>query len=142
MKTFMPKEKDIKKDWYLVDADGKVLGKLASRIASILKGKTKVIYTPHIDAGDFVIVVNAEKVKLTGKKTTQKVYIRHTGHPGGFRETTFAQMLAKKPEDIIKKAVWGMIPHNKFGKELISKLKIYKGAAHPHKAQMPKTLEL
>ena len=142
MKTFMPREQDVKKGWVLIDAEGKVLGRLATKIAMILSGKTKPIYTPHVITGDYVIVINAEKIRVTGKKDEQKKYIRHTGYPTGYREETYEKLLKEKPEEIIKKAVWGMVPHNKLGRQMLVNLKVYKGAEHPHKAQQPKALAL
>jgi large subunit ribosomal protein L13 len=141
MKTYFPKEDDIaKKDWYVVDAEGATLGRLAAKIAAILRGKNKPTFTPHLDMGDFIIVVNAEKIKLTGRKLDQKTYERYSGYPGGLRVTNARTMLAKKPEDLITFAVRGMLPKNILGRQLISKLKVYKGSEHPHKAQMPKVL--
>ena len=141
MKTYFPKEEDIaKKDWYVVDAEGAVLGRLAARIAIILRGKDKPTFTPHADMGDFIIVVNAEKVKLTGRKLDQKNYAKYSGYPGGLRVVNARTMLIKKPEDVIMLAVKGMLPKNILGRKLLSKLKVYKGSEHPHKAQMPKAL--
>jgi large subunit ribosomal protein L13 len=141
MKTYFPKEEDIaKKDWYVMDAEGATLGRLAARIAVILRGKNKPTFTPHADMGDFIIVVNAEKVKLTGRKLDQKNYEKYSGYPGGLRVVNARTMLAKKPEDVIMLAVKGMLPKNIPGRKLLSKLKVYKGSEHPHKAQMPKAL--
>jgi len=131
---------DIKRDWHVVDLDGQVLGRAASQIARVLRGKHKAIYTPSVDAGDFVVVVNAEKIKLTGNKLSDKMYHRHTGYPGGLRSATAAVMLEKKPEDLIRKAVKGMLPKNKLGRQMLKKLKVYAGPEHPHKAQQPKEL--
>lgn len=142
MKTYVVKEKDIKKEWFLVNAEGKTLGRLAARVANVLRGKHKAMYTPSMDTGDFIIVVNASKIKVTGKKDMQKVYYRHTGHPGGVRETTYKEMQEKFPERIIMEAVKGMVPHNKLGRAMMKKLKIYAGAEHSHIAQLPKTLEI
>jgi large subunit ribosomal protein L13 len=142
MNTFSAKKEDIKADWYLIDANDRVLGRLASTIANILRGKNKPIFTPHMDTGDFVIVINAEKIKLTGKKAEQKPYYRHSGYPGGFRTRTAKEILAKKPEELIQIAVRGMLPKNRLGRKLIKKLKLYAGNTHPHQAQQPKTLEL
>jgi len=141
MKTYMPSEKDVKKGWVLIDAEGKILGRLATKIAMILSGKTKPIYTPHVITGDYVIVINAEKIRVTGKKDSQKTYVHHTGYPTGYREETYEKLSKEKPEEIIKKAVWGMVPHNKLGRKMLVNLKVYRGPEHPHKAQMPKALE-
>ena len=140
MKTFSAKAEETKKDWYVVDASGKVLGRLASEIALRLRGKHKAIYTPHVDTGDFIVVVNAEKIILTGKKLTDKIYYSYFGYPGGLRETAAGKMLAEKPENLIRIAVAGMMPKNNLGKKMLKKLKIYSGNAHPHDAQCPKTL--
>ncbi|MDD4356696.1 MAG: 50S ribosomal protein L13 [Smithellaceae bacterium] len=140
MKTFSAKAEETKKDWYVVDASGKVLGRLASEIALRLRGKHKAIYTPHVDTGDFIVVVNAEKIVLTGKKLTDKIYYSYSGYPGGLRETAAGKMLAEKPEKLIRLAVAGMMPKNNLGRKMLKKLKIYSGNAHPHDAQCPKTL--
>jgi len=140
MKTFSAKAEETKKDWYVVDASGKVLGRLASEIALRLRGKHKAIYTPHVDTGDFIVVVNAEKIILTGKKLTDKIYYSYSGYPGGLRETAAGKMLAEKPENLIRIAVAGMMPKNNLGKKMLKKLKIYSGNAHPHDAQCPKIL--
>ncbi|HOG81397.1 MAG TPA: 50S ribosomal protein L13 [Smithellaceae bacterium] len=140
MKTFSAKAEETKKDWYVVDASGKVLGRLASEIALRLRGKHKAIYTPHVDTGDFIVVVNAEKIILTGKKLTDKIYYSYSGYPGGLRETAAGKMLAEKPEKLIRIAVAGMMPKNNLGRKMLKKLKIYSGNAHPHDAQCPKTL--
>ncbi|MFA5181367.1 MAG: 50S ribosomal protein L13 [Syntrophales bacterium] len=142
MKTFNVKKEEIIKDWCVVDAQGKILGRLASEIASRLRGKHKPIYTPHLDTGDFVIVVNAEKIQLTGKKLADKIYYRHSGYPGGLTETTAGKLLQEKPEDVLKIAVRGMLPKNTLGRAMLKKLKIYKGPEHPHDAQCPRVLEL
>lgn len=142
MKTFSAKLSDIDQNWYIVDAKGKVLGRLASKISMILRGKHKPIFTPHMDTGDFVIVVNAEKVKLTGKKLTDKKYYSHTGYPGGLKETTAGKLLNEKPERVLISAVRGMLPKNRLGRQLIKKLKIYSGPEHPHSAQNPKVLNV
>jgi large subunit ribosomal protein L13 len=128
--------------WYVVDAQGKILGRMASEIAKILRGKHKPIFTPNVDAGDFVIVVNARGIKLTGKKLEKKVYYRHTGYPGGIRQRTAAQMLAEKPEEVVRIAVRGMLPKNRLSKKLVTKLKVYAGPQHPHDAQKPEPLAL
>ena len=142
MKTFVPKLKDITRDWHLVDAEGRVLGRIASRIASILMGKEKPSYTEFLDCGDFVIVVNAEKVRLTGTKLSDKLYYRHSGYPGGLKQRTAAEVLEKHPDRVIRSAVKGMLPRNKLGRKMLSKLKVYAGADHPHQAQQPQPLEL
>ncbi len=142
MKTFVPKLKDITRDWHLVDAEGRVLGRLASRVASILMGKEKPTYADFLDCGDFVIVVNAEKVRLTGKKLSNKLYYRHSGYPGGLKQMTAAEVLEKHPERVIRSAVKGMLPRNKLGRKMLLKLKIYAGGDHPHQAQQPRTLSL
>ncbi len=142
MKTFVPKLKEITRDWHVVDAEGQVLGRLASRIASILMGKEKPTYTRFLDCGDFVIVVNAEKVRLTGKKLSNKLYYRHSGYPGGLKQMNAAEVLRKHPERLIRSAVKGMLPKNKLGRKMLLKLKIYAGGDHPHQAQQPTTLSL
>lgn len=142
MKTFMLRKEDVQRDWYLVDATGKTLGRLASEIAKILMGKHKPTYTPHVDGGDFVVVINAEKIHATGKKLNQKIYYKHTGYPGGLKETTLKEMLQKKPEEVIRLAVRGMLPKNKLRDRRMKRLKVYAGPEHPHKAQNPKPLEL
>lgn len=142
MKTFNVKKEEIIKDWCVVDGQGKILGRLASEIASRLRGKHKPIYTPHLDTGDFVIVVNAEKIRLTGNKLADKIYYRHSGYPGGLTETTAGKLLQEKPEDVLKIAVRGMLPKNTLGRAMLKKLKIYKGLEHPHDAQCPRVLEL
>ncbi len=142
MKTEVAKLENVKRDWYLVDAQDLVLGRLASEVANILRGKNKAIYTPSVDTGDFVIVVNAEKIALTGRKMADKVYYSHSGFPGGLKEITAGKLLDKKPEDVIKKAVKGMLPKIKLSRHMLKKLKIYAGANHPHDAQQPKNLEL
>ena len=136
MKTYSAKKEDVAREWYLVDADGKVLGRLAVEIARRLRGKHKPVYTPHVDTGDFIVVVNAEKISLTGKKLTDKVYHHHTGYPGGLKSATAAKVLAEKPEELLRTAVKGMLPKNSLGRQMLKKLKIYKGDKHPHKAQM------
>lgn len=137
MRTFMAKAQDVERKWYVIDAENKVLGRLATEIAVILRGKHKPTYTPHVDVGDFVIVVNAEKVKLTGKKWQDKLYITHSRYPGGLKEMNYETLLQKKPEVIIEKAVKGMLPHNRLGAAMYRKLKVYAGAEHPHQAQQP-----
>ena len=140
--TYSPKAGDIERKWLIVDAQDKILGRLASEIAQILKGKRKPIYSPHVDVGDYVVVVNAEKIRVTGRKAEQKVYYRHTGYPGGLRETPYSRMLETKPEQILKKAVWGMLPHNVLGRSMFKKLKVYAGAEHRHQAQQPEELDI
>jgi len=142
MKTYQAKKEEVEHQWYLVDAQGKVLGRLATELAKILRGKNKPIYTPHVDTGDFVIVVNAGKVALTGKKMKDKIYYHHTGYPGGIREMSAEKLLAKKPTEMIRIAVKGMLPKNSLGRQMIQKLKIYAGAKHPHEAQKPVPLQL
>lgn len=141
MSTFMAKKEEIKRNWYVIDATGIPLGRLASKVAFILRGKHKPIYTPHVDTGDHVIVVNADKVKVTGKKMDNKIYYRHSGYPGGLKSETYRSLFNRNPERVVYKAVWGMLPHNVLGRKMIKKLKIYKGNMHPHEAQQPKTLE-
>ena len=142
MKTYSARKEDIARDWYLVDAEGKALGRLATEIAKRLRGKHKPVYTPHIDTGDFIVVVNADKVALTGKKLTDKIYYHHTGYPGGLKSVTAGKMLEEKPEDLLTGAVRGMLPKNSLGRQMLKKLKVYRGDRHPHKAQMVKPLEV
>ena len=138
----MAKSKEVTRKWYLVDAEGKVLGRLATRIAMILRGKTKAIYTPHVDTGDHVIVINAKKVAVTGRKLKQKLYRSYSGYPGGLKEKNLETMLKKKPEEVIIRAVKGMLPHNKLGRKMLRKLRVYRGALHPHQAHRPEILEV
>lgn len=140
MSTQVAKENEVVRSWFVVDMDDQVLGRVASEIARILRGKHKAIYSPSVDTGDFVVVINADKVKLTGRKVADKTYYHHTGYPGGIRSITAEKLLEKRPEDLIKKAVKGMLPKNKLGRQLIKKLKVYSGTDHPHAAQSPKTL--
>ena len=142
MKTFNAKKENIVKDWYVIDAEGKVLGRLATEIARRLRGKHKPVYTPYVDTGDFVIVVNAGKVKLTGKKLTDKIYYRHSGYPGGLTETPAGKMLQEKPGEVLRLAVRGMLPKNSLGRAMLKKLKIYSGSDHCHEAQCPRVLDL
>jgi len=142
MKSFLPKKNEIGKAWRVVDAEGQILGRLASRVARLLTGKDKPIYTPFLDTGDHVIIVNAQKVRLTGKKTTDKLYRRHTGYPGGLREISAGDLLAKNPEKLVREAVNGMLPKSKLGRALRKKLRIYGGPQHPHQAQRPSVLVL
>ncbi len=141
MKSFTATPADIERKWYVVDAEGKTLGRLATEVATVLRGKHKPTFTPHMDCGDYVIVVNAEKVDVTGKKRKEKVYKRHTGYPGGLREITFEKLIAKKPEEIVRHAVKGMMPKGKLGRQMYKKLKVYAGPEHNHQAQKPETLE-
>jgi large subunit ribosomal protein L13 len=141
-KTYYPKPGDVAKTWFLVDAAGQNLGRLASRIAQVLLGKNKPQFTPGVDVGDFVIVVNAGKISVTGKKLDDKFYYRYSGYPGGMTEISLRNQLAKFPDRVIKAAVWGMLPHNRYGRKLMKNLKIYPGVEHPHAAQKPKKLEL
>jgi len=133
----MAKPNEIKKNWYVIDAEGKPLGRVATEIARVLRGKHKTIFTPHVDTGDFVIVINAEKVQLTGKKLQQKQYVRHSGYPGGLKTMSYERLLKEKPERAIEKAVKGMLPHNRLGRAQGRKLKVYSGPEHPHTAQQP-----
>ncbi|NMC72929.1 MAG: 50S ribosomal protein L13 [Geobacteraceae bacterium] len=142
MKTLVPKNDDIVRDWFLVDVENKVLGRVATQIASILRGKNKPLFSPHVDSGDFVIVVNAEKVVLTGNKLSDKIYYSHSGYPGGIKSITAGKLMEKKAEEIIRKAVKGMLPKNKLASHMLKKLKIYAGSTHPHEAQQPKTLQV
>ena len=142
MKTYSAKAGAINQEWYIVDASDKVLGRLASEIALRLRGKHKAIYTPHVDTGDFIIVVNAEKISLTGKKLTDKIYYSYSGYPGGLRETAAGKMLTEKPENLIRIAVAGMLPKNNLGRRMLRKLKVYAGNAHPHEAQCPHALSV
>ena len=142
MSTYTAKPHTVERDWFVVDADGKALGRLASNIATRLRGKHKPEYTPHVDTGDFVVVINAEKVKLTGRKMDKKIYYRHSGYMGGLKETNARELMEKRPEDIIRMAVKGMLPKNRLGRQIFKKLKVYAGDAHPHEAQNPTVLEL
>lgn len=141
-KTYLPPVDSIERNWYLVDAAGQRLGRLASEIATVLRGKNKPTFTPHLDTGDFVIVINAEKIDVTGKKRSQKLYRRHSGRPGGMKTETFAKLQARLPERIIEQAVKGMLPKNTLGRQLFTKLKVYAGSDHPHEAQMPQILDI
>jgi large subunit ribosomal protein L13 len=142
MKTRFAKKADVERKWHLVDAEDKVLGRLASRIAACLRGKHKPVYTPNADTGDFIVVVNAAKVKLTGNKLKGKVYYHHTGYPGGIRSATARERLESRPEEVIRDAVWGMLPKNRLGRAMFKKLKVYRDARHPHSAQKPEVLQL
>lgn len=137
MKSYIAKPAEVERKWYVIDAEDKTLGKIAAEVASILRGKKKPIYTPHVDTGDYVIVINAEKVRVTGKKEEQKIYKSHSGYPGGLKETTLRELRAKKPEEIIRHAVKGMMPKGKLGRQMLKKLKVYAGPEHPHTAQNP-----
>ena len=142
MKTQFASKDDVEHKWYLVDAEGAVLGRLAVKIANCLRGKNKPVFTPNSDTGDFIIVVNAEKVKLTGKKLDNKMYYRHSGYPGGLKSETARERLRKKQEEVIIDAVWGMLPKGRLGRAILKKLKVYKGSEHPHKAQKPEILSI
>ncbi|MCB0213600.1 MAG: 50S ribosomal protein L13 [Anaerolineae bacterium] len=138
--TISAREQDVQRDWYVVDAQGETLGRIATQIAAVLRGKHKPIYTPHVDCGDYVIVVNAEKVHVTGQKLTQKKYYRHSGYPGGLKEISLRDQLQRFPERVLEAAIKGMLPKNRLGRQMFKKLKVYAGPAHPHEAQKPKTL--
>jgi len=138
MKTYTLKKGDIQRQWWLFDAEGKILGRLATEIAVILRGKKNPRFVPHMDSGDFVVVINAEKVRVTGRKTDDKVYYTHSLYPGGLKTETLKDLLEKKPEEVIRRAVWGMIPKNKLGRAVYKKLKVYSGPSHPHEAQNPR----
>jgi large subunit ribosomal protein L13 len=140
MKTYTARKGEVPRNWYVVDAQGKILGRLASRIAMVLRGKTKPVFTPHLDTGDFVVVVNAGLVQLTGKKLENKFYYRHSGYPGGLKSISARHLLQKKPEEVLRHAVRGMLPKNSLGRRLLKKLKIYAGGEHPHEAQQPAPL--
>lgn len=140
--TYMAREQDLERKWYLVDADGKTLGRLASRVAAILRGKHKPAFTPHLDMGDHVVVINAEQVRLTGKKRQGKTYYRHSFYPGGLKAVSAERMLQQKPDRVIELAVKGMLPHNRLGRKMAKKLKVYRGPDHPHQAQNPERIEV
>ncbi|OUS40076.1 50S ribosomal protein L13 [Oleispira antarctica] len=142
MKTYSAKPESVQREWFIVDAAEQTLGRLATEIARRLKGKHKPEYTPHVDTGDYIVVVNADKIRVTGKKTTDKMYYRHTGYPGGLRSISFDKLLDHKPEMIIEQAVKGMLPKNPLGRDMYRKLKVYAGSEHPHAAQQPQTLEI
>jgi large subunit ribosomal protein L13 len=142
MKTYNAKPGEIQRDWLLVDAEGKTLGRLATVIADRLRGKGKTAFTPHVDTGDFVVVVNAEKIAVTGKKLEQKMYYKHSGYPGGLRERTLREQLDRQPAEVLRKAVKGMLPRNRLARQQLTKLKIYAGPEHPHQAQAPTPLEV
>jgi large subunit ribosomal protein L13 len=142
MKTYSAKPGEIARDWYLVDAEGKTLGRLATQLADLLRGKGKPQYTPHVDSGDFVVVVNAEKIAVTGKKLDEKMYYRHSGYPGGLKERPLREQLERQPTEVLRKAVRGMLPRTRLGRQQLTKLKVYAGPEHPHDAQAPKPLEV
>ena len=142
MNSYMAKAETVERKWYIVDATDHTLGRLSSEIAKILRGKHKPTYTPHVDTGDHVIIINADKVKLTGKKLDQKLYRYHTGHPGGLREITYREMMNKKPEEVVMHAVKGMLPKNTLGRQMLTKLRVYRGTEHNHDAQKPEVLEI
>ena len=142
MKTFTAKNETVQRDWYVVDAAGQTLGRLATEIASRLRGKHKPEYTPHVDAGDYIVVINAEKVRVTGNKTSDKIYYSHTGFPGGIKEISFEKLIDKAPERVIEAAVKGMLPRNPLGRDMYRKLKVYAGTNHPHAAQQPQQLKI
>ena len=142
MKSYMARPLEVERKWYVVDAEGKHLGRLATEIVRVLRGKNKPQYTPHVDVGDFVVVVNADRVVVTGRKAEQRVYRRHSGYPGGMKETSYEQMLARKPTEILRKAVYGMMPKTRLARKQFKKLKIYAGPEHPHDAQNPQPYEV
>lgn len=142
MNTYMAKESDVTRQWHVVDADGQTLGRLATVVANLLRGKNKPTFTPNVDTGDFVIIINAEKIVVTGKKSEDKLYRHHTGWPGGFRQTNFAKLMGDKPTRIVEKAVRGMLPHTKLGRAQYGKLKVYAGSEHPHAAQAPQPYQI
>jgi large subunit ribosomal protein L13 len=142
MRTYNAKPGEITREWYVVDAEGKTLGRLATQIADVLRGKRKAVYTPHVDTGDFVVVVNAEKIAVTGSKLDDKMYYRHSGYPGGLKARPLREQLERRPTEVLRKAVKGMLPRNRLARQQLGKLKIYAGPEHPHEAQAPKPLEL
>ena len=142
MKTFSAKSHEVQRDWFVIDADGKTLGRMATEIALRLRGKHKPVYTPHVDTGDYIVVVNAGKIRVTGNKTVDKTYYRHTGYPGGIREENFEKLVARKPERVIEIAVKGMLPRTPLGRAMLRKLKVYPGSNHPHTAQQPQELNV
>lgn len=141
-KTYYPKPDEIDRQWQLIDADGQTLGRLATHAARLLLGKDKPIFTPGVDVGDFVIVVNAAKVQVTGERLDDKTYYRHSGYPGGLKQISMRDLMDKRPERVIRRAVWGMLPHNRYGRKLIKKLRVYRGPDHPHRAQQPNKVEV
>ena len=142
MSSFIQKPAEVERKWYVVDAEGKTLGRMASAVAAILRGKNKPTYTPHVDCGDYVIIINADKVAVTGKKRQEKIYKRHTGYPGGLRELTFEQLMEKHPEEVVRHAVKGIMPNGKLGRKMFKKLKVYAGPEHDHAAQKPEVLDI
>jgi large subunit ribosomal protein L13 len=142
MKTYAVKKEEVTKKWYLIDAEGKVLGRVASQVAAILKGKNKAIYTPHVDMGDNVIIINAAKVKVTGSKPVKKMYYRHSGYPGGLKAVSYQEMMEKDPTFALRHAIKGMLPHNRLGRKQLLNVKIYADESHPHQAQKPEKLEI
>ena len=142
MRTYSPRADEIERGWYVVDAEGLTLGRMSTEVARILRGKHKAMYTPHLDTGDHVIIVNADKVVLTANKADAKQVYRHTGYPGGIRSTTYATLLAEKPEEAVRRTIRGMLPKNRLGRQMLKKLKVYAGPTHPHSAQQPQTLDL
>jgi large subunit ribosomal protein L13 len=142
MKTFSAKSHEVKRDWFIFDVEGKVLGRAAAEIAKRLRGKHKAIYTPHVDTGDYIVVLNADKIRVTGKKETDKIYYHHTGHPGGIKSESFGKLIARKPERVLELAVKGMLPKGPLGREMRRKLKVYAGTSHPHAAQQPKVMTI
>ena len=142
MNTFSAKKEEVERKWFVIDAEDKVLGRLASEVSRVLRGKHKPIFTRHVDTGDHIVIINAEKVRLTGKKLSQKVYYRHSQYPGGLKEIGVARMLKEHPERVIEYAVWGMMPHNRLGRQMMKKLRVYAGGDHPHEAQQPEPLEV
>ncbi|MGD9155428.1 MAG: 50S ribosomal protein L13 [Bacillota bacterium] len=142
MKTFFAKQEEVRVKWYLIDAEGKTLGRLATRAASILRGKHKPTFTPNVDCGDHVIIINAGKVVLTGNKVNDKIHYTHSGYPGGLKAVKYSQLLKTKPEYALTKTIWGMLPHNRLGRQMIKKLRVYRGNEHPHAAQLPEKLEV
>jgi len=142
MKTVSIRKEDVKREWFVVDATGKVLGRLASQVAHILRGKHKPVFTPHVDTGDHVIIVNAEKIRLTGAKMEQKVYYHHTGYPDGLKAESMKRLMEEKPEKLLRRSIWGMLPKNRLGRAMLKKLRVYRGPQHPHAAQNPKPIDL
>jgi large subunit ribosomal protein L13 len=142
MKTYQAKKEEVEHQWFLVNAEGKVLGRMATGLAKILRGKNKAVYTPHVDTGDFVVVINANKISLTGKKMKDKIYYHHSGHPGGIKAVSAEKLLVKKPTELIRLAVKGMLPKNSLGRQMLRKLKLYSGPKHPHESQGPISLEI
>jgi large subunit ribosomal protein L13 len=142
LKSYMARPQEVERKWYVIDAEGQTVGRLATEIARVLRGKNKPQYTPHVDVGDFVVVINAERVVVTGRKAEQKVYRRHSGYPGGMKETSYARMMERKPTEILRKAVYGMMPKTRLARQQFRKLKIYAGPEHPHAAQNPQRLEV